>query len=313
MIAISKPFSAKPLATLLACWASAAGLAAAASAVQSFSAPANDRYANNPAFIGSLFDFSGVGRDASGKWGVMLSPTVFLGANHYAPSGSLVFYPGNDPQATPVTLSISTGQQLGGSDLYIGRLANPIPSSITSYGYFDIPLTMAGFGSSVLANRPAFMGGISVSGNAYGSAVTNQVFGTNRIEGYLEDIIVQNVSGVSDVVYTVNNQVGDGFFGYSPTTYETQLSGGDSGSPLLVLSEFNLVVAGTALGVGTADIDPGAGVAARGVSAYTYTGNYASLIQDYISISAVPEPAVSIFPVILAFAMIHRERRRRSR
>ena len=61
-------------------------------------------------------------------------------------------------------------------------------------------------------------------------------------------------------------------------------------------------------GVGTGDVDPGAGVATRGFAAYTYTGSYASLIQNYIS--AVPEPAVSIFPVILAFAMIHRERRR---
>lgn len=308
----AKPFSRKPIAALLACWATTAGLATAASTVQSFSAASNDRYANNPAFVGSGFDFSGVGRDASGKWGVMLSPTVFIGANHHAPGGSLVFYPGNNPLATPVTISISTGQQLGGSDLYIGRLTSPVPSYITSYAYLNIPLSAAGFGSSVVANLPVFMGGISVSGNAYGSAVTNQVTGTNRIEGFFKNVTATGASGVSDVVVTVANQPGDSIFGYSPTTYETQLSGGDSGSPLMVRFGSSLIVAGTALGVVSVDIDPGLGVATRGLSAYTYTGSYATLIQNYIGISAVPEPAISIFPAIFAFAMIHRERRRRS-
>jgi hypothetical protein len=308
---IPNPFSGISLACILACWAGTAGFATAASTVLNFSAAANDRYANNPAFVGSGFDFSGVGRDASGKWGVMLSPTVFIGANHHAPSGSLVFYPGNNPSATPVTISISSGQALGGSDLYIGRLSSPIPSYITSYGYLGIPLTEAGFYSSAVADLPAFMGGISVSGNAYGGAVTNQVIGTNRIEAFFEDVTADGASGVSDVLVTVANQPGDSMFGFSTTTFETQLNGGDSGSPLLVISGANLLVAGTALGVGTGDIDPGAGVAARGFSAYTYTGSYAPLIQNYIAISAVPEPAVSIFPAILAFAMIHRERRRK--
>lgn len=297
-------------AAILGCWASISGIAAAASAVQSFSAATNNRYANNTAFVGSAFDFSGVGRDGSGRWGTMLSPTVFIGANHFAPSGALIFYPGNNPLATPVTISISTGQQLGGSDLYIGRLASPVPSFITSYSYLGIPLTGAGFGSSGVANLPVFMGGISVSGNAYGSAVTNQVIGTNRIEGFIKNAVAMEISGTSDVVYTVTNQPGDSVFGYSPTTYETQLSGGDSGSPLLVRSGASLFVAGTAFGVGSGDIDPGASVANRDLTAYTYTGNYASLIQNYISVSVVPEPAVSIFPLIFAFAMIHRERRR---
>lgn len=176
-----------------------------------FSAATNDRYANNPAFVGSGFDFSGVGRDASGKWGVMLSSKVFIGANHFAPSGSLVFYSGNNPLATPVTRSISTGQQLGGSDLYIGRLSSLVPSYITSYAYLDIPLTAAGFDSSAVANLPVFMGGISVSGNAYGSAVTNQVIGTNRIEAFFKNVTATGVSSVSDVVVTVANQPTDSF------------------------------------------------------------------------------------------------------
>jgi len=309
---ISIPFSGNALACILAFWAGASGFATAASSVGNFSAAANDRFANNPAFVGSGFDFSGVGRDANGKWGVMLSPTVFISANHAAPGGSLVFYPGNNPAATPVTISISSGQALGGSDLYIGRLSSPIPSSITSYSYFNIPLTEAGFYSSAVANLPAFIGGISVSGNAYGGPVTNQVIGTNRIEAFLEDVTANGAGGVSDVLVTVANQPGDTVFGYNPTYYEAQLNGGDSGSPLLVLSGSQLVVAGTALGVGTGDIDPGAGVATREFSAYTYTGSYAWLIQNYIAISAVPEPAVSILPAIFAFAMIHRERRRKS-
>ncbi len=286
-------------------WAAFSEIATGASTVQSFSAATNDRFANNAAFVGTGFDFSGVGRDSAGKWGVMLSPSVFLSANHAAPSGSLIFYPGNDPAATPTIISISAGQQIGVSDFYIGTLSSPIPSYITSYSYLGIPLTDATFGFSVLANLPVFMGGISPSGITYGSASRNQVIGTNRIEGFAAGVGA-NIPGASDIVYTVGNQSGDSFFGYNHTTYETQLNGGDSGSPLLAFSGSNLIVVGTALGIGTGDIDGGPGVASRGYSAYTYTGNYTSAISSYIS--AVPEPAVSIFPAIFAFGMCYRER-----
>jgi hypothetical protein len=57
-------------------------------------------------------------------------------------------------------------------------------------------------------------------------------------------------------------------------------------------------VTGTASGVDSGDVDPGAGVSARGFAAYTYTGSYASLIENYIFIPVVPEPAVSIFPML---------------
>jgi hypothetical protein len=125
------PSSGIPVATILACWAALSGLAAAASTVPSFSAATNDRYANNAAFVGSGFDFSG---------------------------------------------------------------------------------------------------------NAFGSAVTNQVIGTNRIEGNIEDIVATGVSGTIDIVCTVANQPEDTVFGYHPTYDQTQPSGGDSGSARLVLS-----------------------------------------------------------------------------
>lgn len=285
----------------------------AASSIQSFSPATNDRFANDAAFVGSGFDFSGVGRDGSGKWAVMLTSTVFLSANHFAPSGSLTFYEGNDPAAAPTIAAIATGERIGVTDFYIGRLAAPLPSGIASYSYVTIPLTSGNFGTSPLFNAGIFMGGISPTTAGYGTAipdVTDYAVGTNRIEGFASNVTADGTGGaVGDILFTVQNLAGDSAFGYSTTTYETQLAGGDSGSPLFLISGGNLVVGGTALGVGSGDIDPGAAVATRNFSAFNYTGNYASQITAYISASPVPEPTLAGLVVLACIPMIARRRR----
>ncbi len=279
-----------------------AGTAWSATSIQSFSAATNDRFANDPSFVGAAYDFSGVGRDALGHWAVMLSPTVFLSAHHHQPVGSLIFYPGNDPAATPETVMIDEGQRIGGTDLYIGRLDSPVSAAIKTYSFVTIPPGSI----NTLSNAYVFMNGISPTTAGYGSGspdVTDQTVGTNLIEGFQSELTVG--SAVGDAIFTIRNLAGDGIYGYGVTTHEAQLAVGDSGSPLFALSGGNLVVAGISWAVGTLNL----AIGPREFSAYTYTGSYTGAIEDYIEVAAVPEPSSLL--LISASAMLLGLRRRK--
>ena len=270
--------------------------------VQSFSAATNDRFANHLSFVGAGYDFSGVGRDALGHWAVMLSPTVFLSANHHRPVGSLIFYGGNDPTATPQSIAIDEGQRIGGTDLYIGRLESPVSAAIKNYSFVTVPPGSI----NTLANAFVFMSGISPTTSGYGSGspdVTDQTVGTNRIEGFQAGLTVGDAVG--DIIYTIRNLSGDGLYGYGVTSYEAQLAGGDSGSPLFAISGGNLVVAGISWAVGSLTTVAGP----RDFSAFTYTGSYAGDIQDYVELAVVPEPA-SVMLISIAGILLGARRRR---
>lgn len=286
--------------------------APAAISIQNFTAATNDRFADAPGFIAGEYDWSGVGRSVDGKWVTMISPNVFLSARHFHPGSpgsgigqSVLFHAGNEPSATPVARTIAGVQQVGGTDLWLGYLSSPVPASIATYAISTTVLSSGSFGTSPLANAPAYMSGISPTTGDYGSyPATNQAVGTNRIEGFQSGVTVSGVTG--DVLLLVQNQAGDAEF--SHTTYEAQLAGGDSGSPLMTVSAGKLVVSGIAWAVGTLDIDPGPGVTNRTGTIYTYTGNYAPIIQNYVTANAVPEPS-SFTPVAMMALFGFRRRR----
>lgn len=284
----------------------------AAISIQNFTPATNDRFANDPAFTAGAYDWSGVGRSADGKWVTMLTPNVFIGADHFHPGipgsgiGTTVsFFPGNDPAASAISGTIAGAQQLGGTDLWIGYLASPLPGSIATYGFATIPLTGATFGTSTAANQFAYLSGISPTVGGYGAfPPTNQATGTNRIEGFQQALTLEGRTG--DVLLLVQNLPGDA--GFFHTSYETDLNDGDSGSPLMTVSGGNLVVSGIAWASGTTDIDPGPGTTIRNLAVYTYTGNYADDIQAYITAHPVPEPSAL---ALLAGSCLFIGRRRR--
>ena len=283
------------------------GLTPAAISIQNFSPSANDRFANNPSFVGAGYDWSGVGRAANGTWAVMIAPNVFLSATHYhAGNGTtLSFFPGNNAGATAVTGTIASSQQIGGTDLWLGALSAPLPGGITSYGFMTVPLNEAIFPSSSAANQFVYQSGITPTVGSYGaSPLTNQAVGTNRIEGFIDSLVVGGSTG--DVTVLVQNLSGDP--GFTLTSFEAKLNGGDSGSPLMVVSGGALVVAGIAWAVGTVDIDNGPGVIERDATVYSYTGNHAGVIQDFIAAHPVPEPH-SITLIIAAAGMLLIRRR----
>ncbi len=283
-------------------------IADASISIQSFTAATNDRFANNPSFVGAGYDWSGVGRDSLGHWVTMITPNVFLSAKHYHPGSpgtgigtSVTFYPGNDPSAPSVSGVVAGAQQIGGTDLWIGYLANALPSSIAHYSTITIPIASATFATSGLAGALTFISGNSVTDTGYGAVTaTDYAVGTNVVEGFFTN--VTDGTSYGDTLVTVRNQTGDNVYGYTMTTSEAQLTGGDSGSPMMVTSGGNLYVAGIAWAIGTYDIAPGPTVATRDISLYTYTGNYDTAIQSYIDLYSVPEPSVlMLFAGVVVF------------
>jgi hypothetical protein len=295
---------------ILACGLSTS--APAAISIQNFSASTNDRFANDPGFVAAAYDGSGVGRSADGKWVTMISANVFLSATHFHPGSpgsgvgqSVIFHPDNDPSGTTITRTIAGVQQIGGTDLWLGYFSTPLPGTIATYAIATTPLTGGSFGSSAVANAPVFMSGISPTVGGYGAyPPTNQAVGTNRIEGFQAGVTISGSTG--DVLLTVQNLPGDA--GFAHTFHEADANGGDSGSPLMMISGGDLVVAGIAWASGSLDIDPGAATVARDFTVYTYTGNYAAAIQSYIALHPVPEPDTAL--LALAAALLIPRRRR---
>lgn len=288
-------------------------VAPAAISIQNFTPATNDRFADAPGFIGGAYDWSGVGRSSDGKWVTMISPNVFLSARHFHPGSPgtgigqpLFFHTGNDPSADPVVGTIAGVQQVGSTDLWLGHLSSPLPDSIANYAISTTGLSAESFSTSPLANALVYMSGISPTTGSYGSyPPTNQAVGTNRIEGFQGGVTVSGVIG--DVLIMVQNQPGDA--GFTRTQYEANLSGGDSGGPLMTISAGNLVLSGIAWAIGTVDIDPGSGVTNRPATIHTYTGNYAPIIQNYISLHAVPELGSSTLIAVTALVGLGGRRR----
>lgn len=254
--------------------------------INDFSAATNDRFADSPSFIAADYDWSGVGRTESGQWATMISENVFLSAAHWPADSTITFFPGNDPSATPITATVAGGERIGATDLWIGFLSSPVPATITSYSFASAPLSQATFAASSLYQEPAFLSGNSPTNTGYGALppLTKQAVATNQLEGF-QSLSDGGTTGY--VLTTVWNQTGD--VGYTVTDHESQLQGGDSGSPLMIVEGGVLQVVGIAWAVGLVDLPPDD--ERREASVFTYTGNYANEIQTYVAVHAIPEPS----------------------
>ncbi len=278
-----------PIHAALVAWWGVVSLCPAATSIQNFAAASNDRFANNPNFIGSGLNWSGVGRSNTGGWGTMLTPSVFLSATHARPgTGSVMsFFPGNDPSALAVTRTVTGGQRLGTSDLWVGTLSSALPPAITNYQFCQIAVSAANFATSALNDLPILMGGISPTASGYGAVTaTVQTVGTNRLEGFAEDLVVDGSTG--DVLLTAQNLTSDATYGFTVTGFEAQLVSGDSGSPLMMVAGGRLVLVGIAWAAGAVDINPDPNIVInRPGSAFSYTGSHTTEI-----LALIPEPAV---------------------
>lgn len=259
----------------------------------------NDRFTDSPSFIASAFDLSGVGQDTNGRWATAISRNVVLSANHFSPSGTVSFFPGNDASAPAVERSVASGTAVPGTDLYLAVLDADLPSSIRHYAYAAEPLSGDPPGVGAI---PAASAGVYQDVNAYllgrspkaNPAIQDQAVGRNRVSGYAENVPFLMLSD-ADVLIFVQDAEDDP----NHVTYESRLAGGDSGGPTFVDDGGELKLLGTNAFIyddGSFTV-PGAG------SGISYTGNQASWIADYvadnanaadlaITVTELPDPVV---------------------
>lgn len=271
--------------------------------IDNFSNDTNDRFTNSSSFVGSTYNFSGVGRN--NRWATLISSNVALTANHFAVGGTVDFFPGNNPNDAPVQLTVASTQQVGSTDLRAVVFEEHAPDSIQFYNFAtealsntpasesNIPIGNAGS----FQNLNAFMFGISPTSRTDSSI--DQAIGRNRITGYAENVIFGSNTDNDSIILEYDSP-GDSAY----TTHEAQVRGGDSGAPLFVDSEGELLL----LGINSFRLD--SDDATFRSSGITYTGNVATELQSIISANAVPEPSSGFGISWIVFGLVFFRRRK---
>lgn len=280
--------------------------------IDGYSHATNDRFTNSGSFVMSGFDLSGVGQTdggispTDGRWATLISPNVVVSALHYAPSGTVYFYPGNDPNAAPVTRTVVSGVQVGDTDLWLGVLDSPVPSSIKFYSYATTPLS--GTPGQLVSAGPyqglnAYWFGKSpfdhnADPNDNRWSYNDQAVGRNLIDWYVENVTFGSYTDCDALLSLYGNNP---FVTGSPAVqYECWLQGGDSGGPLFVDVGGQLVLLGTNAFIYSLNNGQFVG------SGVNYIGNHAQFIADFIA--SVPEPGSAVLVLVLAGAALSRRR-----
>lgn len=289
-----------------------------AMSIDNFAPASNDRFANDPSFIANGFDLSGVGRTAGGRWATLIADNIFITANHFQPGlgSSLTFFETNDPTGISHSRTVSGGQRIGGvTDLYIGFLSAPLPTTIARYEFTTLDRTSgaAGFSVRQVSNEFLFTVGISPTTTTYGSSgLTNLAVGENRLEFFQDDVFISGINSTTDSFTTVENQAGDS--GFTLETHESSLNGGDSGSPAFTIINGELVLLGIATAEGTGTLTTGGPnpiSSSRNTSIYSYIGNYDEEIQTSINnnLIAIPEPSTGLLLALSSLLLLRPTRR----
>lgn len=275
--------------------------------IENFSEATNDRFTDDPNFIGAGFDFSGVGRtfnnqtNINGRWGTLISPNAVLTAQHFRPSAgsTYVFYPDNDPNSTPYEAVVTNTMRVGNSDLSIAILDRNVDPSIAVYDFLtdeyvgDEPvITTDPDGSTSTAARfnidPSEIDIIGERALVFGrspspslNSTTSQAVGENLVFAYSENVPFNSNTDNDSFIFQ-RDAVGTP----NALTHETFVQGGDSGSPVFLID--NATNELVLLGVNSFQLS-GPGFQSSGV---TYTGNQMDEINAILN-------ANMIVPVVL--------------
>lgn len=255
----------------------------------------HDRFNNSVNFVGTGYDWSGVGRSSSNGWGTLVSPNYIVSATHAAPGGTISFFGSNDPNSTPVTRTITGGQQISGSDLWLGRLSAPVTPGlgITSFA------VAAAANTNTFLNQTIYTFGL---GNGKDSTQTvtfpseaNQRLGRNQIDTTLTNFSDPALGSSAGDVFTFDfdNPGGVG-------TDESMVQGGDSGAPSFMIIDGKPALIGIhwflydktdfdKSGIGSGDTLVSSFISALNLGMTALNGG---VQEDSVStLTAVPEPS----------------------
>lgn len=255
----------------------AASLVQGAILIDGFSSGTHDRFANDPGFIAADYDLSGLGINASGRWGSLVSENVVLSAYHFFPAvgSGLTFYSGNDPSGPSITRTVLAGQRIGASDVWIGVLSDPVPPGYSAFSFTDEPVAdSAAFAGSSLVGQPLFMVGRSPTALPVARDVA---LGANVANAWEDSITASGTTDQALVAY--RDLPADPDY----VSSEAFLQVGDSGAPVLRDVGGNLTIIGFNWFISQVDLDPRPRQQdLRDVSGFSYVGNYAAEVDAVI-------------------------------
>ncbi|APZ94993.1 PEP-CTERM sorting domain-containing protein [Fuerstiella marisgermanici] len=282
-------------AVMCIAWCAAGGAVQADLMVRGFDANLHNRFANHPDFIGISHDWSGVGRNS--QWATMISDSFFLSATHSHPGNgtNVTFFHSNDPAGASESHAVAEGWGIGTSDLWLGRLATSVSTSVAKYAIADV--------SPAAAESLDFL----TFGLASGFApAARQRVGRNEVDLVLPAFSDPALAGAGDVFiydYDLTGGVGDD---------EARVAGGDSGAPTFFLSDSGPAILGIHWFLYTEDdLDGGSG------SGDTFVPSYIDALNarmapfgESLTIVSVPEPSsVVLYGLALGFVIIRHRRR----
>ena len=254
--------------------------------ISNFSDATNNRFVDDPSFIGADYDFSGVARTTdNGRWGTLISPNAVLTAQHFRPTvgSTFEFYPSNDPNSTPFEAIVTSRVRVGNSDLSIIILDRNVDPSIAVYNFAveeyegDPPISTTNSDGSTSTQtlfnvNPSEIGIVGertlVFGRAQGTSLnspTSQAVGENLVFAYAENVVFGSNTD-NDSIILQRDAAGTP----NALPHESYVRGGDSGAPtFLIDSATNELVL---LGVNSYQLDA-ADPNVFQSSGVTYTGN----------------------------------------
>ncbi|MDG1358133.1 MAG: hypothetical protein P8P36_08070 [Akkermansiaceae bacterium] len=266
----------------------------AALALQSYDAASHYRFADDPAFIGNGYDWSGIAYN--GDWFTRISDTYYVTAWHARATGSATFYESNDLLGPSVTVSAPSLTRLGTTDIAIGRFSSSPGSNIAIYGIASEPTTQATFTSSSYYEMEAFIVGLNGSG---GNTTTNFRVGRNELDGFYDDVAL-TATNITDTI-TFDDDRGTG---QSLGADEAYLQSGDSGGPTFITVGSDLVLTSIHLGIdGTRSYDSFLPNYIAEISAIVEAGG-----ESLTLISPVPEPSTAVLLWLASLSLMHRRR-----
>jgi hypothetical protein len=266
-------------------------------ALQSYDAASHHRFEDDPAFIGSAYDWSGVAY--RGDWFTRISDTYYVTAWHARAAGNATFYETNDPLGPSVTVNAPSLTRIGTTDIAIGRFSSSPGSNIAIYGIADEATTQATFTSSSYYEMEAFVVGLNGTG---GSTTTNFRVGRNELDGFYDNVALTATNITDTITYD-----DDRYTAESLGADEAYLQGGDSGAPTFISVGSELVLTSIHLGIdGTRSYDSFLSNYIAEISAIVEAGGESLTLVS--PIEAVPEPSSMLMLALGAIPLILRRR-----
>ncbi|NTW54716.1 MAG: hypothetical protein HGB15_08160 [Chlorobaculum sp.] len=262
-----------------------------------YSASKNDRFytGTRSNYIGAAYDFSGVGYSSSGTWATLVSNNCFISAAHYYPAaGSTVTFWATDDKSGPsYTYTVTGGVKIGSTDLWVGWFDSSV----------DVNSSIARYPVEMLTGYSDYIPQVIYTLGLYQGGGSKQVVGMNVIDNFYTTEVGASTGITAWYDYDNND---------SPSVggNESYLLVGDSGAPSFVDYGSQLAL----VGIHWAHTDNTPVMGASSVDSFVpsyFDDINAVLAGRGQSLSAVPEPGMNVYGLIIACCLWFRRRRRR--